>query len=781
MILENEATAPNGYPQSDRRRASRREAEAPRRFLSAAFLLAMLTLAVTGAAHAQAPSGERVIIGLVLDEDGVEGIPGAVVALHRVDSTLGRVALGIRTSTDANGFFRLVSPVATEVALDVSAIGRSPSVVRLSDTPKENDTVYILLLDAETVAHAVEVTGRRRTRSVEDGCCRVESIREEVQQHAPFSPSPVESLRRYSSCTAGRVVNTIDDAGTISLRGLEPTRVGLLVDGLPLLNGLGTFYGLSMIPSHALQTISIAEGASDGRYGDRALSGIVDIQTRMPTEHAELNGSIVAAGASIDPDQIDANLGATGMAGTVGLAAFASYNDHASAIDDGGLLLERHYRRASGMVKGNVMIGESTELVATALGGVESRRGTVDALLPAAYRHDLDLSMIDGMIRATHFVGEQGMLEASGGVVRFGLDGTFDSIAADVAQTSAVGDLSWSDLAGDHTYRIGAQARSVVIANDGAATIDDEVSALSLYAQDAMALGERVTLFGSLRADRHSRAGILVSPRASFRYAPSSELMVRVMAGQGFKSEALFDEDYRALIGTLRWRANRDAAFERSLTVSADASWNHSFSASLGVTSNLALYTARIDGKLVADADSLAAGTLFYVNADRPGRLIGMEWQNRFTIGAEWSASLAVALIDYRMEDAAGVDRPVPLAPRFNLDGSVMWRGLNSGLLVEAWGSLVGPQQLPAPVDGRDMSPIHALANIRIEKELGLISLLAGARNIFDVRQSRTTPLVTTSPEATGDIAPDGSTAWGPAEGREFFLGVRMSLPTHFE
>src|SRR5687768_6734581 len=99
-----------------------------------AALIALLSMLCAGADDARAQEPSRVIIGLVLDEEGTTGIAGATVALHRVDSLLGRVALGIRTSTDANGFFRLVSPVTTGLALDVSAMGRSASVVRLSDT-----------------------------------------------------------------------------------------------------------------------------------------------------------------------------------------------------------------------------------------------------------------------------------------------------------------------------------------------------------------------------------------------------------------------------------------------------------------------------------------------------------------------------------------------------------------------------------------------------------------------------------------------------------------------
>src|SRR5690606_26227624 len=99
--------------------------------------------------------------------------------------------------------------------------------------------------------------------------------REEVQQHAPFSPGVVDVLRRYSSCTSSRISCAIDNSSSIRLRGLEPTYIRVLVDGLPAFSGLSTFYGLSMMPSHALQIIRISEGASSGMHGNGAISGVV--------------------------------------------------------------------------------------------------------------------------------------------------------------------------------------------------------------------------------------------------------------------------------------------------------------------------------------------------------------------------------------------------------------------------------------------------------------------------------------------------------------------------
>ncbi|MCB0711986.1 MAG: TonB-dependent receptor [Ignavibacteriae bacterium] len=710
----------------------------------------------------------RTIQAIVLDSQSDEPIPGAEVQIFGIDLNGESIALAIGGATDSEGKIVLTTGTAQNLSLQIRSIGYEPMLLRCGD----NDSVVVVyLFPLETFTPVAEITGVRRSRSVEDGCCRVESIREEVQQHAPFTPSPVESLRRYSSCTSGRTINTIDNAGTISLRGLEPTRVGILLDGTPLLSGLGTFFGMSLIPSHALQTIQIAEGASSGRYGNGAISGIVDLQTRVPTEEPELNVSANVLGESSSPDQYDLNAGYTGLLGDVGIALFGSFNDHALSVEDGGNQLIRDYRRLSGMVKANALLDNRTELIATLLGGVEERTGSLEQSEVDNYQHHLQLNQVNGIATLSRLVGESGEITLRGGFSRFGVNGEFDLNLLEGGQSIFYGEGIWRDLSEGHDYQVGVQARADQLEGENLNGIDYSNQIFSLFAQDVVSLGTKWTLLGSLRADQHSNAGLLLSPRGSLRYTFSDAVSMRLMAGNGFKGEATFDEDYRALIGSLRWQPNNDINYEQSLTLNYDVTWTWSLNTSIAASGNLNFYYTRIENKLVANTDSLATGTLFYQNSTEPARLIGLEWQTRASIAGGWSASIAVALIDYRLMSNNGEWERLPFSPQLNVDGALNWVEENIGLTVESWGSLIGAQPLPYEVNGRTESPVHVLLNGRVEKQFGQFALFTGVLNALDITQSATMPLV-----QIGERIPDGSIGWGPAEGREFFLGARMRL-----
>ena len=739
------------------------------------FLLPFLAgtiLSLPGRAAAQTPATIGTLHGTISDGATDEPIPGARIALLGFAEDGTAFETGEGAVTDKEGYFSIKIIDSARHALLITSLGfRTRQIAVLGIAKRLNISLYPEIDDTPDPLATLSVKAERRSRSVEDGCCRVESIREEVQQHAPFSPSPVESLRRYSSCTSGRVINAIDDAGTISLRGLEPTRVGLLLDGAPLFSGYSRFYGLGIIPSHALQTIQITEGASDTRYGNGAISGVVNLQTRLPTEEPELNGSIALLGESAEPDQADLNLGYTGMLGQVGIGAFGSYNNHQVSVSEHDGTLDREYERGSAILKANFLLDNLTEATATVFGGTETRTGLVTTEGRDDYRHMLNLDRLDGILTLSRLVGENDEIIGTGAVSHIETVGSAGGVSLNGNQTILYGETRLTGTRSTHSYAMGLQIRNDDLADDATPALDYSITTLGFYAQDAVVFGERWTAQIGGRIDHHSSAGFNLAPRGSLRFAPGDNTTMRLMIGSGLKGEAEFDEEYRVLTGAYRWLPNPDIAYERSWTVNYDISHDALIGDNFGVNTNFNTYYTLIDGRHTPQPDSLANGVFHPVNDDDLARLMGMEAQARWTLGTNWSGSLALSLIDYTVLDQDGIRKQVPLAPRVNLDASVMYRHEESGWLAEAWGSRIGKQTLPIAIDGRTESVPYTILNARVEKSFGPVAVFLGLLNGLDAQQIETMPLV----QRSGEI-PNGGIAWGLAEGREFFAGIRARI-----
>ena len=746
---------------------------------SVCVVVAILGLFAPMAALSQMADAEPPTIrleGRVAAEEDDAPMPGAIVRVARLvrDSTGKRTPVaterGAVVRTD--GSFVIDDVPADTLLVTTSHVGYHD--VPMEWTPGDG-RLLVFMQVRPAIARPVIVSAIRRSRTVEDACCRVESLQEEVQQHAPFSPSAGEVLARYSSCTSTKIHCSVDGSSFIRLRGLEPTSIRLLLDGVPAFTGLGTLYGLDLVPSTAIQTIKITEGASSVRHGNGALSGTVDLVTRIPTEVPEFIASTTINGGPDGIGHTDVSAGYTGLIGEAGVAAFGTFRSGAETTDGD---IEHNDRRGSFFLKGNLLIDDATELTLSGLGGWDRRRGTirnhlgdVTDTIASDYNESVDIERLDLDVRLARNLTTESEITAVFHLASTSLVGDYGLQQIDVDQQSLYASLIYTaSLGSDHVVTAGGEIQHDKTTETGNAGLAWELSIPAVMIEDQWSFATDWTLLGSLRYDHHSLSGAIVTPRSALRFAPDAATTMRLMAGWGFKGEALANESHGVLHGLYRWRANPAFEGERSFTVNYDITHRLLLGESVAVDANLNAYHTTISGRATPDADSLAGDVLFFVNSPRSTRLRGMEFQVRPSINEHWSGSFAVALIDYSQEQTDGSYKRVALAPSLNIDLSLLYESAEAGITAELWGSHIGEQTLPLNPSGVTTSPSYTLLNLRAEKKFGPVALYLGARNLLDLRQSTTTPLAFPN----GNHSTDTGVIWGPIEGREFFAGVRF-------
>ncbi|MBC8643502.1 TonB-dependent receptor plug domain-containing protein [Flavobacterium lindanitolerans] len=75
----------------------------------------------------------------------------------------------------------------------------------------------------------------------------------------------------------------ICNTGDIHINGLEGPYTLVLIDGMPIVSGLSTVYGLSGIPNSLLERIEIVKGPASSLYGSEAVGGLINIITKNPS------------------------------------------------------------------------------------------------------------------------------------------------------------------------------------------------------------------------------------------------------------------------------------------------------------------------------------------------------------------------------------------------------------------------------------------------------------------------------------------------------------------
>ena len=93
------------------------------------------------------------------------------------------------------------------------------------------------------------------------------------------SPSLVQAtnqitgLRPQFNCS---VCNT----GDIHINGMEGAYSMIVIDGMPIMGGLSTVYGLQGIPTSLIDQVEVIKGPASTVYGSEAMAGLINVLTK---------------------------------------------------------------------------------------------------------------------------------------------------------------------------------------------------------------------------------------------------------------------------------------------------------------------------------------------------------------------------------------------------------------------------------------------------------------------------------------------------------------------
>lgn len=740
--------------------------------------------------------GQPVIIGRVVDALSKDAIIGARISFDPefLSDTLKAQTKGKGAISSTDGSFVLNAPDTGAFVLEIRQAGYENGYVEFQARLTTGDTLYAALDRLQNKGVTVEAKATGRT--VEDLCCRVEELNAELTNIAPFTPDMQQVMSRYSSCTSYHINCTLDHSQTVRLRGMANPYTLMLLDGVPLFSGLTTQYGMQMIPALATHNARIIEGSSTSVYGNNAMAGVLSFDLKQPTEEREmfLQTNVTSSAVHGLEGAYDLNSSFRGTTGRAGVALVLSLSRHPADEAVAGVLGQAPGQdRYSGYLTAVHKLNEGTTLKLSTLVAKDDRdvrMAATDSLSEGD--HTVTTENISAIGRFERSLGDVSTLTVTGAMskashgVRSEQYYSLNSGARlaptsfDIGTDVFYGQGLLTTGAGDHYITTGAEYRyedatgglptlPVSGAMFGVPKIYD-FTTLSVFAEDQIALGESWTLLGGARLDHHSSAGIAISPRASLAYRSSPELRHRVMVGQGVKGQALFNEDHRIMHGIYSYKYNEDFDWEKSLSLNYDANWTYTIGEETGGQLNMNVFYSNISGKATPQSDSLAKGMSFFVNGDKPMRLMGIEVQTRPSFNEHWSGSLAFSVINLTQVNAEGARERVPLSPTINADASLMYHDDAAGFATELWGSVIGKQRLPANPYATT-SPVLGLLNLRLQKKLGMFTLHAGVMNLLDAEQTDTMPLAFVEGRSV-----NSTVGFGPLEGREFFAGVRMDF-----
>ncbi len=623
------------------------------------------------------------------------------------------------TLTDTAGFFTLKVPEGFEkTRVNISLVG----YVRQSNVLKINEkNIEIRLAPDESNLKEVVVTGTMKEMRKADSPVPVEVFSPKFFLRNP-TPSLFDAIQMVNGVRPQLQCN-VCNTGDIHINGMEGPYTMVLIDGMPIVSGLSTVYGLSGIPNSVLQRMEVVKGPAASLYGSEAMGGLINIITKDPAETPELRLDL--SGTTYGEWNADAAGSLTlGKASTLLSANYFHFTNRWDINDDNftDVTLQRRlsvFNKWRFDRKDNRIASVAFRYLWEDRYGGEMQwtprwRGT-----DSIYGESILTNRYE-VIGNYQLPIEKEKVLFSFSFNRHQQDSYYGDVPYLADQRIGFGQLTWERHAGRHDLLFGTGARytfyddnTPVTANNNLENAPQHVWLPGVFVQDEWTFNKRWKLLSGLRWDYDKRHGHILSPRLNVKCNPDSENTLRLSAGSGFRVVNVFSEDHAALTG------GRQVVFAEALE--PERTWNMNLNytrfhaAGFGfVNFDATVFYTHFFNKIIADYD-IDPEKIIYQNldgyAENAGFSLNSDWN--FTNGLKAMAGFTV--MDVSVVENGSREWQIH-TPHFTGNWSLSYPVVRWNLTLDYNGHLTSPMRLPVfPNDYRpEQSPWFSIHNIQV-------------------------------------------------------------------
>lgn len=761
-----------------------------------AVLIAALFILLSLVGYGQTTSS---IKGSITDKNG-EVVSWATISIP---------ALNIGTTTDSAGTYILTGVPAGNWELEVKYVGYQPHHTRIRTNGTTPATKDIILMGEGASLDEVVVSGTMKEVSKLDSPVPVEVYTAKFFKANP-APSVFDALQNINGVRPQLNCN-ICNTGDIHINGLEGPYTMVLIDGMPIVSGLSTVYGLSGIPQSLIDRVEVVKGPASTLYGSEAVGGLINIITKNPKTTPLL--SVDAFGTSWG--EINADLaGKFNVSDKIQSLLGANYFNYQNPIDNNNdhftdVTLQHRisvFNKWNFERKDNRVFSFAARYIYEDRWGGEMNwgpqyRGGDEVYGESIYTSRWELFGTYQLPVKEHILF---MFSANG----HDQNSVYGNTPFLADQYIGFGQLTWTKLMGSHDLLAGLTYRYTYYDDNTPATADANDLSINnpthtrlpgLFLQDEITLNATNKLLLGARYDYNSIHGSIFTPRINYKWNTSDKNNVlRISFGNGYRVANVFTEDHSALTGA------REVVFEGDL--SPETSWNGNlnFVKKIPLSSGgiigfdaTAFYTY-FNNKIIADYDT-DAQKILYGNLDGHAVSQGISLNIDLALmnGLKLNAG-ATAMDVYSVEEGQRIQQL--FTEKFTGVWSANYTFKRLGITLDYTGNLYGPMRLPLLSDEdprRNRSPWWSIQNIQVSKAFGNgVEVYGGVKNLLNWTPNKGIPFLIARPNdpfdkhvefdgngqviATPDnpygLTFDPSYVYGPNQGARGFLGVRYSF-----
>ncbi|GGD48406.1 TonB-dependent receptor [Muriicola marianensis] len=712
---------------------------------------------------------------------------------------------GMGTSSDADGLYRIEKLEIGRYVLLASAIGFEPFSTEIDLTSDKDLVLDISLSPSVETLDDIVVSGTLKPVRRLESPVPVEVYSPAFLQKNP-TPNVFEALANVNGVRP-QVNCNVCNTGDIHINGLEGPYTLVLIDGMPIISGLGTVYGLSGIPNSLISQVEIVKGPASSLYGSEAVGGLINIITKHPPEAPELVADAYVTGWGEYNLDVGSKLA---LGDKTSLLLGLNYFNYDIPIDNNGdnftdVTLQD---RISLFQKWNFLRPNRRIFSLAGRFLYEDRWGGEMQWTPE-FRGGDQIYGESIYTSRWEFLGKYQLpvdapLMLSFSYTSHNQNSVYGNTTYLADQRIGFGQLTWGPVLDSHDLLLGLAMRYNYYDDNTPATATvqennpDEVWIPSLFVQDEMSLGEKHSLLLGSRLDLDRRHGTIFTPRLAYKWKVTESDLFRLNAGTGFRVVNLFTEDHAALTGAREVVIREELDPEQSYNVNLNYSKKIYSSGGTYLNFDTSLFYTYFTNRIIPDYET-NTDQIIYDNLDGNSISKGISANVDLALPSGLKFLVGATLMDVSSTEDGVRTRQI-LTEQFTGTWSVSYEIRPLRLALDYTGNLYGPMRLPllGDLDPRsEYSPTWSIQNIQFTYSgLDNFEIYGGVKNLLDWTPNRSAPFIiarandpfdrNVTYDADGQVVAtqdnpyaltfDPTYVYGPNQGIRAFVGLRYRM-----
>ena len=708
------------------------------------------------------------------------------------------------TSSNDEGYYQIKNIPSGTYKIVVSSIGYNTKTIEITFN-KDEKIIQNFSLVSDNSLDEIVVSGNLKPVSKSASSVPVDVYSKSFFKKNP-TPSIFESLQNVNGVRPQlncKVCNT----GDIHINGLEGPYTFVLIDGMPIVSGLSTVYGLTGIPQALIQRVEVVKGPASTLFGSEAVGGIINIITKKPSNSPML----FVDSFSSSWEEINTDIGfkynaSKKIQGLLGI----NYFNYQNIIDNNNdnftdLTLQN---RISIFNKLNIE-RSNNKLFTIAFRYVYEDRWGGETNWNKSFR-GTDLVYGESIYTSRwETFGTYELPTTENIRLQFSANGHHqdsfygtDSYKAN--QLIAFGQLVYNKkIKKKHDLLFGIAYRYTTYDDNTFATSESDgvtnkpsiIHLPGVFIQDEMNLTNQHKLLIGARYDYNSLHGTIFSPRVNYKWnSKNNKNILRFSVGNGFRVANIFTEDHAALSGA------REVVFEGEL--SPETSWNANVNYVKKISINNTLVSLDASGfythfnnRILPDYET-DPNKIIYANLNGFSVSRGVSLNSDISFPLGLTMNIGATLMDVSIHEN-NIKKRQLLTESFSGVWSISYKIKKNRIKIDYTGNVYGPMKLPllSELDPRKgESPWFSIQNIQVTKNIGASwEMYGGIKNILNFTPARNSiarsfdpfdsgVVFNSSGEATATannpyaLTFDPSYVYASNQGIRGFLGLRYTI-----